>query len=157
MPDCTKMLHALKNRRVQIALLFGLSLVALAFAPLSSPASRPQERFFRVQASSFAYSPAVLRVNPGDRVTIELAPNDVAHGMYIDGYDLEAHADPGQPVRLSFVANRTGSFRFRCSVACGALHPFMIGQLKVGANALFWKAIGSAVLAVLAGFWMAYR
>jgi hypothetical protein len=29
----------------------------------------------------------------------------------------------------------------------------MIGQLQVGVNWLFWKALASAVLAVLAGFW----
>jgi plastocyanin len=30
----------------------------------------PKERKFRIQASQFEYSPAVLSVNPGDRVTI---------------------------------------------------------------------------------------
>jgi heme/copper-type cytochrome/quinol oxidase subunit 2 len=110
-----------------------------------------------VEASSFAYSPAILHVNPGDRVTIELVSQDVVHGLFIDGYDLEVHADPGQPSRLSFVADQPGSFRFRCSVTCGALHPFMIGQLKVGINWLFWKALGSAVLAALAGLWIGIK
>jgi heme/copper-type cytochrome/quinol oxidase subunit 2 len=132
-------------------------MVALALAPPPASVVAAQERFFRVKASNFEYSPAVLHVNPGDRVTIELASEDVVHGIYIDGYDLEVHADPGQPERLSFVANQTGSFRLRCSVTCGALHPFMIGQLKVGVNWSFWKAIGEAILAALAGFWMVFK
>jgi heme/copper-type cytochrome/quinol oxidase subunit 2 len=138
-------------------LLLGTAMAVLALAP--PPASNPaaQERFFRVQASDFEYSPAVLRVNPGDRVTIELAAEDVVHGLSIDGYNLEVQADPGQPARLSFVANQAGSFRWRCSVTCGALHPFMIGQLKVGVNWLFWKAIGAAILAALASFWWAAK
>jgi heme/copper-type cytochrome/quinol oxidase subunit 2 len=156
MPVTEKTYRLLRRRRVQIALLFALGMLVMAFAPLPASASRPQERFFQIQAGNFAYAPAVLRVNQGDRVTIELASQDVTHGLFIDGYDLEVRADPGQPQRLSFTADRAGSFRLRCSVICGALHPFMAGQLKVGANALLWRALGGAVLATLAGFWMAF-
>jgi len=59
----------------------------------------------------------------GDHVTIDLVSTDVVHGLYLDGYDLNVTADPGQTATLSFVADRSGSFRFRCSVTCGALHP----------------------------------
>ena len=41
----------------------------------------------------------------------------------------------------------------RCSVTCGALHPFMIGKFNVGSNDLLWRAIGLGVLAVIAGVW----
>jgi heme/copper-type cytochrome/quinol oxidase subunit 2 len=157
MPFPIQIVHSPKNRRSQIALLLGFAMVALALAPRPASSSAAQERFFQVKASSFEYSPAVLHVNPGDQVTIELASEDVVHGIYIDGYDLEVHADPGQPARLSFAANKTGSFRLRCSVTCGALHPFMSGQLKVGVNWPFWKAIGEAILAALAGLWMALK
>jgi plastocyanin len=157
MPLPIQIAHSLKNGRNQIMLLLGLTMITLALAPLPASFSVPQERFFQVKASSFEYSPAVLRVNPGDHVTIELASEDVVHGIYIDGYDLEVRADPGQPARLSFAANKTGFFRLRCSITCGALHPFMIGQLKVGVNWLFWKAIGEAILAALAGFWMVFK
>ena len=153
MPAFTKLDRSLKDQPVRTLFFLGLAWGFLALVPLPASFSAPQERFFQVQAGSFNYSPSQLHVNPGDRVTIELASQDVVHGIYIDGYDLEVHADPGQPARLSFVAVKPGSFRFRCSVTCGALHPFMIGQLKVGVNWLFWKALASAVLAVLAGFW----
>ena len=93
-------------------------------------------------------------VNPGDRVTIELVSTDVVHGMYIDGYDLDVQADPGQPQRLTFIADRAGMFRFRCSVTCGELHPFMIGKLHVGQNTLLWRGMGLAVLLGFAGIWM---
>ncbi len=136
-----------------------LAVVALGMlltpVPISSAA--PQERHFRIVAKSFEYSPGTIRVNQGDRVTIDLVSKDVVHGLYLDGYGLEVAADPGQTQRLSFVADRSGSFRFRCSVTCGALHPFMIGKLEVGTNWLFWKSAGLAVLAVLAGIWSVVR
>jgi heme/copper-type cytochrome/quinol oxidase subunit 2 len=49
-------------------------------------------------------------VNRGDEVTIELVATDVVHGLYLDGYELEMRAEPGQTVRLTFVADRAGTF-----------------------------------------------
>jgi heme/copper-type cytochrome/quinol oxidase subunit 2 len=111
----------------------------------------------RVEAGGFAYNPSEVRVNRGDRVTIELVSSDVVHGLYIDGYDRQVQADPGQPQRLSFIADKAGTFRFRCSVTCGALHPFMIGKLHVGQNTLLWRGIGLAALVAIAGVWMNSR
>jgi nitrous-oxide reductase len=71
------------------------------------------------------------------------------HGLYIDGYDLSIEADPGQTATLTFFADQSGSFRFRCNVTCGAMHPFMIGKLTVGTNDWLVRSIGLAVIAVL--------
>jgi cytochrome c oxidase subunit 2 len=127
----------------------------ILFSPIPSMASAPEEHRVRIEASSFAsYAPNVVEINPGDRVTIELVSTDYVHGFYLDGYDLELTADPGQTARLSFTADRLGTFRFRCSVTCGALHPFMVGKVKVGTNNLLWRGIGLAVIVALAGiFW----
>jgi heme/copper-type cytochrome/quinol oxidase subunit 2 len=130
----------------------GLALVVL-FLPFPDAVTTPTERTFHIEASRFEYNPAVLTVNPGDRVTIELSATDVAHGLSIDGYNLATTADPGQTARLTFVADRQGSFRFRCTVTCGNLHPFMIGKLEVGQNRLFWRAVALAGLALVAGVW----
>ena len=135
-----------------------IGLLALAIVAVPDPialAARPAraEQHFRIEASSFQYTPETIQVNPGDHVTIDLVATDVVHGLYIDGYDLNVTADPGQTATLSFVADRSGSFRFRCSVTCGALHPFMIGKLNVGSNDLLWRAIGLGVLAMIAGVW----
>jgi heme/copper-type cytochrome/quinol oxidase subunit 2 len=134
------------------AALAGLALLVL-FLPIPVSATTPVERTFHIQASQFAYSPAVLSVNPGDRVTIELLATDVVHGLLIDGYDLETTSDPGQAARLTFVADRQGSFRFRCTVTCGNMHPFMIGKLQVGQNALLWRGALLAGLVLIAGVW----
>lgn len=135
------------NPNIYIA---GLLLAAFFLsAPVSFPRSEPVERYFRIDAGQFAYSPAVLRVNPGDSVTIDLVATDVVHGLYIDEYALEVSADPGQTARLTFTADKTGLFRFRCPVPCGQLHPFMIGKIQVGPNLLFWRAILLALIVFL--------
>jgi heme/copper-type cytochrome/quinol oxidase subunit 2 len=135
-------------------ILVGLSGLAAAFAPIPFTYPEPGEKEFHVHASSFEYSPGLLRVNPGDEVTIHLISTDVVHGLYIDGYELETRADPGQSQTLTFTADYSGSYRFRCSVTCGDLHPFMIGKFTVGYNTLLIRASALSILAVVAvGLW----
>lgn len=133
----------------QSLLLFLLAGLVVAFAPLPVPATSPQERTFRIEARQFAFSPSELKVNAGDTVTIELVSTDVVHGLYLDGYGLSIEADPGQTATLTFTASRPGSFRFRCHVTCGAMHPFMIGKLTIGSNSWLLRAFALAALAVV--------
>ena len=63
---------------------------------------------------------------------------------------------PAGPGELSFVADRSGAFRFRCNVACGNLHPFMIGKLVVGPNLTWLRAIAATLITAvgaMAFFW----
>jgi heme/copper-type cytochrome/quinol oxidase subunit 2 len=136
-------------RSYLLLLLLATAGLVVAFAPLPVPAAAPQERSFRIDAQQFAYSPSELAVNPGDSVTIQLVSTDVVHGLYIDGYDLAVEADPGQTATLTFIADKLGSFRFRCNVTCGAMHPFMIGKLTVGTNDWLLRSAGLAFVAVL--------
>ena len=133
-------------------LLFVMAGLVVAFAPLPVPPITPQERTFRIDARQFAYSPSELKVNTGDKVTIQLVSTDVVHGLYMDGYDISIEADPGQTATLTFVADKPGSFRFRCNVTCGAMHPFMIGKLTVGTNGWLLRSVGFAILGVIGFF-----
>ncbi len=121
----------------------------MAFAPLPVHPIAPHERTFQVDARQFAYSPSEIKVNPGDTVTIQLVSTDVVHGLYVDGYGVSVEADPGQTKTLSFVADKSGSFRFRCNVTCGAMHPFMIGKLTVGTNDWLYRSMSLAILVVI--------
>lgn len=137
------------NSRFVLLLLFVAAGLVVGFVPLPAPPSAPQQRTFRIDARQFAYSPSELKVNAGDKVTIELVSHDVVHGLYVDGYNVSVEADPGQTATLSFVADKSGSFRFRCNVTCGAMHPFMIGKLTVGSNDWLYRSIGLATIALM--------
>lgn len=103
-------------------MIFAALALAILFAPLPTVAAAPAERHLHIQASRFEYEPGVVHVNPGDRVTIELV-----------------------------AADKPGVFRFRCATTCGPLHPFMVGELRVGTIDPFWRAAGLMVLAAVAG------
>jgi cytochrome c oxidase subunit II len=139
------------KRSLAYGLPIALAALVVAFAPLP-PAShvQPSARTIRVEASQFSYSPSVISVNPGDTVTIQLISTDVVHGFYVDGYGVSVQADPGQTATLTFVANQPGSFRIRCNVTCGAMHPFMIGKLNVGSNLTLIRSIGLALIGMAA-------
>jgi len=144
------------SRGLVTTLAIGLALVIL-FAPVPLTLAAPQERHFRIEASRYQYTPSVINVNPGDRVTIDLTTTDVVHGLYVDDYALNITADPGQTTRLTFVADKPGTFTLRCTAPCGPVHPFMVGKLNVGPNWLLWRAIGIASIAALAGLWVFKR
>jgi heme/copper-type cytochrome/quinol oxidase subunit 2 len=138
-------------------LLLVMAGLVVAFAPLPVRPVAPQERNFRIEARQYSYSPSELEVNPGDTVTLQLVSTDVVHGLYIDGYDISVEADPGQSATLTFTANKSGSFRLRCNVTCGAMHPFMIGKLSVGANHWLYRSIGFTILSVIGFFPVFWR
>jgi heme/copper-type cytochrome/quinol oxidase subunit 2 len=132
-------------------LLIPFILLALGLLLTPAPASlAPAVRHITIDATQYQFTPGRVRVNRGDRVVITLTASDVVHGFYLDGYGLKTRVEPGIAQQIEFVADRPGVFRYRCSVSCGPLHPFMIGELVVGPNLAFWRA-GGLTLTVLAG------
>jgi len=125
-------------------------LVALALIVIPVPiATTPQTHYINMNASQYEFTPNRLHVHQGDRVIITLTASDVVHGFYLDGYGVETRVEPGVAQQIEFVADQPGKFRYRCSVGCGAMHPFMIGELIVGPNIPFWRAIGVTLTALV--------
>lgn len=136
-------------RRVIIATLFTLLGLLVLVAPWPGVILSAGDKEIRVLARDYTYTPGVLRVSRGDRVTLVLEAEDVTHGLYLDGYGVDLVAVPGRASRATFVADRPGKFRLRCSKVCGTLHPFMLGELIVTPNSPFWRAIGVTLLAAI--------
>ena len=116
--------------------------------PVPAPGAEPVS--IVIEAGAFAFSPARLEVAEGDTVSLTLRSTDYVHGLHLEGYDLELVADPGQTASVTFTADRPGIFRFRCSVPCGSLHPFMTGRLQVGSSS-FPPALLLAFAAAVVG------
>jgi heme/copper-type cytochrome/quinol oxidase subunit 2 len=134
-------------------LLSTLPFVGLALVVLLLPvpfSAAPASRQVTMTADQFAFDPPVLRVNRGDRVLLTLQATDVVHGFYLDGYGIEARVEPGISQQVEFVADRVGKYRYRCSVSCGTLHPFMIGELVVNPNLTFARAVGLTLVILAA-------
>jgi plastocyanin len=157
----SKLVHAIANQPVACrwgpAGLFLALGLAILFAPLPFPSPIPTDRLIRIEASTFQFTPGTLKVNPGDRVTVELVSTDVEHGLSLDGYGFVLTAIPGQPASGTFIAGQAGVSRFRCPVACGNLHPFMLGLLQVGPDLLLVRGIALGLLGIIAGIYLPFR
>lgn len=126
----------------------------------------PQERHFTIEARQYAYNPPRIKVNKGDKVYLRFSSKDVTHGFFLEAYDIDCKIRAQYPhfwVRhpsvseeyeqaeeISFIADKPGKFRYRCSITCGYLHPFMQGELIVEPNLIFPVSIGLSVSLILA-------
>lgn len=137
-------------------------------------AAEPVDRTITVKARQYAFEPPVIRVNRGDRITLRLVSKDVTHGFYLEGHDIDARIVPESPVfkvrhpsrgenyktvdHVRFVAGAEGKYRYRCSITCGSMHPFMQGELIVGPNRAYPASVGLSVGLVLATLtWLGTR
>ncbi len=146
----------MKRRHFTIAAITLLLIVAAMLVPLPAVAATPQTRTIEVAARQFAFEPATLDIQRGDTVTIHLESLDTAHGFFVDGYDVDIQAEPGKSAETTFVADKAGKFKIRCSVSCGALHPFMIGEMNVEPDFPFMRAVAATLIAMIGAlvyFW----
>lgn len=137
-------LFGLLHQRWVILMGIILGVVVMTF-PIPS-ITDPQTRTITLDARQFEFAPHRIHINKGDRVIINFTASDVVHGFYLDGYGIQERVEPGVTKQIEFMAERTGKFRYRCSVSCGSLHPFMIGELVVGPNEPFWRAIALVIV-----------
>ena len=144
------------RRRFIIAVTTILLIIAAMIIPLPIATSAPKTHSIEMSARTFAFEPSTFTVQKGDTVTIHLESLDARHGLFIDGYDVNIQAEPGKSAQVTFVADQEGKFKFRCSVTCGVLHPFMIGELTVDPDFPFARAVLATLMATMgasAFFW----
>ena len=63
-----------------------LAVAAGTLMPAALASNQGTMREFTIEASKFSYSPHRISVNQGDTVVLRLRPQDVSHGLYLDGY-----------------------------------------------------------------------
>ncbi len=145
------------NRQKLVSLAPFVALALLVwFVPLPVSAA-PVTHTITLTADQFSFDPPVLRVNQGDTVRLTLHAADVVHGFYLDAYGLNTRIEPGLSQQIEFVADQPGKFRYRCSVSCGGLHPFMIGELVVNPNWPFARAVGLTLVAAAGALFYLWR
>jgi heme/copper-type cytochrome/quinol oxidase subunit 2 len=96
-----------------------------------------------MKVESWKFTPSTIEVNRGDHVRLHLATaqDEVAlytgHGFGIDGYNVNAFLVKGAEQTIEFVADKPGTYTFRCTSFCSAPeaalenHFNMVGKLIV--------------------------
>lgn len=86
---------------------------------------------FTMTAKRFEFVPNTITVSQGDRVKLTITSTDVTHGFNLPAFGINERLEPNKKVEVEFVADKTGTFTFTCSVPCGSGHGRMSGQLVV--------------------------
>lgn len=86
---------------------------------------------FTLTAKQWDFNPSTITVNKGDMVKLSITSIDVAHGFAISAFGVNSRLNPGQTTNVEFVADKSGTFPFFCSVQCGRGHTGMRGTLIV--------------------------
>ena len=86
---------------------------------------------FTLTAKKWTFDPATITVKKGDTVKLSVKSIDVDHGFALSAFGINQNLTPGQTTLIEFVADKTGSFPFVCSVFCGSGHGGMRGTLIV--------------------------
>jgi heme/copper-type cytochrome/quinol oxidase subunit 2 len=96
-----------------------------------------------ISVQSFAFTPNVINVNKGDlvRLAFTVAEDDAnlynGHGFGIEKYNVNAFLTKGSRQTVEFLADKPGTFTFRCTSFCvepggDTIHHYqMTGQLVV--------------------------
>jgi cytochrome c oxidase subunit 2 len=85
----------------------------------------------QVTLKKYEFNPGTLRVKKGERVRLILAAADHDHGFKLDEFDVNQKVQKGTTATVEFIADKAGTFQFRCSNVCGLGHRGMKGTLVV--------------------------
>lgn len=81
----------------------------------------------KVMAKDFEYDKKVIHVKKGDKVRITLQSDDGGHGFALPAFNVNIQGNKS----AEFIADKTGTFEYHCSIVCGTGHSKMTGKLIV--------------------------
>lgn len=128
----------MNTNKILGVLLMAAALTYLAVPAFAAPAPAPYvadpkatEVTIDMKSYKYAFDPGEITVYEGQKITLNITTPDRKHGLKLDAYDINAAIVPGEVTSVTFVADKTGEFPFKCSVFCGTGHMGMKGLLRV--------------------------
>jgi plastocyanin len=109
-----------------------LALVALAVSACSDSSSEKTTTGMPVSVAiqNFAFQPASLSAQPGDKLQVTVKNNDTtAHTFTIEALSVDHEMKPGEQATFTIDAKSQGGFTYHCR-----FHSSMIGTLQVGSG-----------------------
>ncbi len=128
----------MKTKLILAALLFVSAIAYGAIPALSAETPKPyiadpkaKEVTIDMKAHKYAFDPGDITVYEGQKITLHITAVDATHGFKLSEYGISEKLPRGEVTTITFIADKTGTFTFRCSVFCGPGHFGMKGVLKV--------------------------
>lgn len=86
--------------------------------PQKSTEQKVTSKEIEIIANEYSFTPSFLDLEKGEKVSITFKNlGSSPHSLFIDGYNISTkNILPGNSANLSFIADKTGTFDFYCSV-----------------------------------------
>ena len=97
-------------------------------------------REFNITKRQWSITPAVIKVNPGEKVRFIVTSTDIKHGFAINELGINLSLEPEVAMTHETVVPidiAPGIYTMYCSVFCGIGHPYMKGNIIIGDPATF--------------------
>jgi heme/copper-type cytochrome/quinol oxidase subunit 2 len=110
--------------------------VVLALAPAvttwagEDPEAIPVKEF-RMDVENWRWVPNTLRVTVGTKVVLRIKSYDATHRFDLKEWGLKVVLPQDETTTIEFVADKVGTFKFRCGRPCGDGCPKIRGKLIV--------------------------
>lgn len=88
-------------------------------------------RRIEITAERFQYSPSEITVKKGEVIVLVLKSADVAHGLHINGLNIDMKVKAEATTEVQFRPKRTGDFSGHCTTFCGPGHGSMKFKVHV--------------------------
>ena len=124
-------MNRLKLMLIALSILSATSARTVAQVAEDARTSMPKVHEIQVTLRKYEFRPGSLRVRKGEQVKLVMAAADHDHGFKLDDFDINQKIPKGTTVVVEFIADKAGTFQFRCSSVCGLGHRNMKGTLVV--------------------------
>ncbi len=97
-------------------------------------------RTFNITVKEWEYEPAVIKVNPGEKVRFVVTSQDVWHGFAVNELNVNLTVPTEKTVtkEVTIPADAADKvYTMYCSVFCGLGHPYLKGKVIIGEPKLF--------------------
>jgi cytochrome c oxidase subunit II len=112
-----------------VVLAAGIAAVAI-YAQSGGNATQTKE--VQMTAKKYEFSPNTVEVTAGTKIIFKITAEDREHGFEIAGTKTGcAKIKKGETVTVEYLAEKAGTFEFKCCVFCGMGHGGMKGKIVV--------------------------
>ena len=92
---------------------------------------KPTAHTISVSVDNWAFTPAVITVKKGEKITVRLNVVAGTHSFAVPGLGINQTLTPGQVADVVIPTDTAGTFDFRCTIPCGAGHKEMKGTIII--------------------------
>ncbi|NIM01514.1 MAG: hypothetical protein GTN89_11805 [Acidobacteria bacterium] len=97
----------------------------------AAAAEEARVKKIKMYARNWSWTPDEIRVKKGTRLSLDFVSEDANHAFELKAYKIKVNLPQDKRGQVEFVADKVGTFRWRCSRPCGNGCAKMTGKLVV--------------------------